>query len=156
MFWTDRDVVTSLSNPVLQDLVDKFFAANLPGESKKKKSLLHVLRTLLLFEDDTDECLPSELSDASASPREKRITRATWCFHLVAVQGDTNEWNIRYHFSYRVRRISIHYNYIRGMDHIWGNEERRKTHCGGNVENEKGKVRGEKRLIARNSRGCCS
>lgn len=36
MFWTDRDVVTSLSNPVLQDLVDKFFAANLPGESKKK------------------------------------------------------------------------------------------------------------------------
>jgi len=77
MFWTDRDVVTSLSNPVLQDLVDKFFAVNLPGESEKKKSLLHVLRTLLLFEDDTDECLPSELSDASASPREKRITRAT-------------------------------------------------------------------------------
>lgn len=79
-------IVTALSNPVLQDLVDKLFFAhtlgNLLGGSTRKKPLFHILRALLLSADDTDECLPSpaKLSDAPFSPREKRIHKGHLMF----------------------------------------------------------------------------
>lgn len=137
--------VTSLSNPVRQDLVDKlFFARESSRRFCAKKALFHVPRSLLLSADDTDECLPSpaKLPDARYSPRENRIHKGhlmfppctLWRCKVIRTSGIFDITSLAR------CSVSIHYNYIRRMG---THEGRCKTHCRDGVENEKGWARGE-------------
>lgn len=87
------------------------------------------------------------------------------------MQGDADERNIRYHFSRaRARHVSIHYNYIREVEEkderdrvgkdVRRESKRDERQAGrgefGGKRREQEKSRRGKRLIARNSRSCCS
>lgn len=162
-----KSIIASLWNPVFPELVDKLFfcpvmLAKFLRERHRSENFLPTGCSFFPWMTLTNVCRRRRnyLTRASLARRETD-SRATCCFRPVAVQDDTDEQNIRYHFS-RARRVSIYYNYIEG-DGRRAKKEAYKTSRGSERKKrgtigdrgEKGKRR-RKRLIARNSRGCCS